>query len=87
MTSSHQGGKMAEAFWRCLSLKEVYFSLCLFVFIRGSSLLTIGRFFSNDPQGRAVERLDAYLRVQASTRIGRAQHWFVSGVVAGKQRR
>ena len=44
MTSSHQGDKMAEAFWRCLSLKEVYFSLCLFVFIRVHS----GFVFVND---------------------------------------
>ena len=39
MTGSHQRDKSAEAFWRRLSLKEVYPSSCLFVFIRGSSSL------------------------------------------------
>ena len=34
MTSSHQGHKMAEAFWCCLWLKEVHLSSGLFVFIR-----------------------------------------------------
>ena len=33
-TSSHQGYKSAEAFWRRLSFKEVHLSSCLFVFIR-----------------------------------------------------
>ena len=47
--SSHQGHKIAEAFWRRLSLKEVNRSSCQFVFIRGSSQLTIGRFSQNDP--------------------------------------
>ena len=44
MTSSHPGPNFAEAFWRCLWLKEVHLYSCLFVFIRGSSSLTIGRF-------------------------------------------
>ena len=34
MTSSHQGHRIAEAFWRRLSLKDVHLSSCLFVFIR-----------------------------------------------------
>ena len=34
MTSSPQGHKIAEAFWCCLSLKEVHLSSGLFVFIR-----------------------------------------------------
>ena len=34
MTSSHQGHKIAEAFWYRLWLKQVHLSLCLFVFIR-----------------------------------------------------
>ena len=34
ITSSDQGHKIAEAFWCCLSLKEVLLSSCLFVFIR-----------------------------------------------------
>ena len=34
MTSSQQGQKIADAFWRRLSLKEVYLSSCLFVFLR-----------------------------------------------------
>ena len=34
MTSSHQGQKVAESFGCRLSLKEVYLSSCLFVFIR-----------------------------------------------------
>ena len=34
MTSSHQGPKIAEVFWRPLSLKEVHLSSGLFVFIR-----------------------------------------------------
>ena len=34
MTSSLQGHKIAEAFWYRLSLKEVYLSSCLFVFLR-----------------------------------------------------
>ena len=34
MTSSHQGYKSAEAFWRRLSFKEVHLSSGLFVFIR-----------------------------------------------------
>ena len=34
MTSSHQGQKIAEAFWRRLWLKEVHLSSGLFVFIR-----------------------------------------------------
>ena len=34
MTGSHQRDKSAEAFWRQLSLKEVYLSSCLFVFLR-----------------------------------------------------
>ena len=49
MTSSPQGHKMAEAFWCRLTLKEVHLSSCLFVFIRGSSSLTIGCVSSNDP--------------------------------------
>ena len=44
MTGSHQRDKSAEAFWRQLSLKEVYQSWCLFVFIGGSSSLTNGCF-------------------------------------------
>ncbi len=46
MTGSHQRDKSAEAFWRQLSLKEVHQSSCLFVFIGGSSSLTIGCFSS-----------------------------------------
>ena len=61
MTSSHQGHKSAEAFWCCLWLKEVHLSSCLFVFIRGSSSLTIGRFSSNDPHGRVGLRLNTTL--------------------------
>ena len=57
MTSSHQGHQIAEAFWCRLWLKEVHLSSCLFVSIRGSSSLTIGRFSSNDPHGRAGARL------------------------------
>ena len=60
MTSSPQGHQIAEAFWCRLTLKEVHLSSvysCLFVFIRGSSSLTIGRFSSNDPHGRAGARL------------------------------
>ena len=63
LTSSHQGHKMADAFWRRLWLKEIHLSSglfvficvhsCLFVSIRGSSSLTIGRFSSNNPHGRA----------------------------------
>ena len=34
MTSSHQGHKIAEAFWCRLWLKEVHVSSCLFVFLR-----------------------------------------------------
>ena len=34
MTGSHQRDKSAEAYWRQLSLKEVYLSSCLFVFLR-----------------------------------------------------
>ena len=34
MTSSLQGHKIAEAFWRRLSLKQVHLSSGLFVFIR-----------------------------------------------------
>ena len=34
MTSSHQEHKIAEAFWCCLSLKEIHLSSGLFVFIR-----------------------------------------------------
>ena len=52
MTSSHQGQKIAEAFWRQLSLKQVHLSSCLFVFIGGSSSLTIDCFSSNDPPRR-----------------------------------
>ena len=56
MTSSHPGHKIAEAFWRRLWLKEVHLSSCLFVSIRGSSLLTISRFSSNNPQaGRGLD--------------------------------
>ena len=57
MTSSHPGHKIAEAFWCRLSLKEVHLSSCLFVSIRGSSSLAIGRLSSNDPHGRAGARL------------------------------
>ena len=57
MTSSHQGQKIAEAIWCRLSLKEVHLSSGLLVSIRGSSSLTIGRFSSNDPHGRARARL------------------------------
>ena len=53
MTSSHQGHQIAEAFRYRLWVKEVHLSSCLFVSIRGSSSLTIGRFSSNDPHGRA----------------------------------
>ncbi len=53
MTSSHQGHKMPDTFWCRLWLKEVHLSSGLFVSIRGSSSLTIGRFSSNDPHGRA----------------------------------
>ena len=34
MTSSPQGHKISEAFWRPLSLKEIHLSSGLFVFIR-----------------------------------------------------
>ena len=34
MTSSHQGHKIAEAFWRRLVLREVHLYSGLFVFIR-----------------------------------------------------
>ena len=34
MTSSHQGHKIAEAFWDRLWLKQVHLSFGLFVFIR-----------------------------------------------------
>ena len=65
MTSSQQGHKIAEAFWCRLWLKDVHLYLlvysCLFVSIRGSSSLTIGRFSSNDPHGRAGARLIATL--------------------------
>ena len=57
MTSSDQGHKMAEAFWCCLSLKEVHLYSCLFVSIGGSCSLTISRFSSNDPHSRAGARL------------------------------
>ena len=60
MTSSHQGHQIAEAFWRRLWLKELHLSSGLFVSIRGSSLLTIVRFSSNDPHGRAGARLTIY---------------------------
>ena len=62
MTGSHQRDKSAEAFWRQLLLKEVHQSSCLFVFIRGSSSLSIGRFSSNDPHGRAGARLNTYFQ-------------------------
>ena len=62
MTGSHQRDKSAEAFWRRLSLREVHVSSCLFVFIRGSSSLSIGRFSSNDPHGRAGPRLNTYFQ-------------------------
>ena len=52
MTGSHQRDKSAEAFWRQLSSKEVHQSSCLFVFIGGSSSLTIDCFSSNDPPRR-----------------------------------
>ena len=66
MTSSLQGHHIAEALWRRLWLKEVhlFFLLvywCLLVSIRGSSSLTISRFSSNDPHGRAGARLTTYL--------------------------
>ena len=61
MTSSHQGHQIAEAIWCRLWLKEVHLSSCLFVSIRGSSSLTIGRVSSNDPHGRAGARLNTYL--------------------------
>ena len=73
MTSSHQGHKMAEALWCCLSLKEVISLVPIrvhwwFVFIRVFPLSdahswfvfirgSIGRFSSNDPPGRAGARL------------------------------
>ena len=62
MTSSLQGHHIAEALWRRLWLKEVHLFflpvyLCLFVSICGSSSLTISRFSSNDPHGRAGARL------------------------------
>ena len=44
MTSSHQGQKIAEAFWRRLWLKEVHLSSGLFVFIRVHSWFV----FNND---------------------------------------
>ena len=58
MTGSHQRDKSAEAFWRQLSLKEVHRSSCLFVFILGSSSLTIGRFPSDDTPARPGARLN-----------------------------
>ena len=61
MTSSHQGHKITEAFWCRLTLKEVPLSSCLFEFIRGSSSLTISRFSSNDPHGRAGAPLNTCL--------------------------
>ena len=60
MTSSHQGHKFADASWCRLSLKEVHLFSCLFVSIRGSSSLMIGRFSSNDPHGRAGAWLNIY---------------------------
>ena len=57
MTGSHQGHKIAEAFWRRLPLKEVHLSSCSFVSIRGSSSLRVGRFSSNDLHTRAGARL------------------------------
>ena len=59
ITSSHQGHKIAEALWCRLSLKQVHLSSGLFVFIRGSSSLMIGRFSSNDPHGVAGHGLRA----------------------------
>ena len=54
------GHEFAEAFWRRLSLKEVHLYSCVFVFIRGSSSLMIGRFSWNDPHGRAGARPNRY---------------------------
>ena len=53
MTKTHQGHNIAEAFLCRLSLKQIYLSSYLFVFIRSSSSFTIGRFSWNDPHGRA----------------------------------
>ena len=60
-TKAHQGHEIADAFWCRLSLKEILLYSCLFVFIRGSFSLTIGRFSSNDPHGRAGARLNTTL--------------------------
>ena len=46
LTPSHQGHNIAEAFGRRLSLKEVYLSSCLFVFIRVHSWFV---FMNNRP--------------------------------------
>ena len=46
MTGPHQGDKIAGAFRGRLSLKDVRPYLCLFVFIRGSSLLAATCFWS-----------------------------------------
>ena len=56
MTSSHQGRKIAEAFWRRLWLKQVHLSSGLFVFIGVHSwfvFINDRPFSSNDPHGRA----------------------------------
>ena len=54
MTSSHQGHKIAETFWRRLSLKEVHLSSGLFVRVHSWFIFLNGRpFSSNDPPVRA----------------------------------
>ena len=76
MTSSHQGHKFAEAFWCRLSLKEVYLSLCLFVFIHGSSSRTTGRFSPNDPHGSAGAGSRSGIGSPATRRQGRERNGF-----------
>ena len=75
MTSSLQGHHIAEALWRRLWLKEVHLFflpvyLCLFVSICGSSSLTISRFSSNDPHGRAGGPACGQTGVSQRVRVG-----------------
>ena len=70
MTSSPQGHQIAEASWCRLSFMEVHLSSGLFVSIRGSSSLTIGRFSSNDPHGVAGGRASGQTGVSQRAHVG-----------------
>ena len=52
-TSWHQGDNIAEAFGCCPSLKEFHPYSCLFVSIRGSSLLAVVCLYSKGSQNSA----------------------------------